>query len=377
MLAVSAPALAHARLVASDPPAGARLDRTPHAVTLTFGEPVETALGSLRVLDASGTVQSVGPVVHTAGARQRIAVDVGVLARGRYVVAWRVISADSHIVHGAYAFGVGMDAGPAPPVPAESGAELLLPIFHFGILAGALLGAGLPLGILAFGLRPTATRYPGEVAGWCTLGVAAFADLALRADLAGGSLALAATTRVGELRLGTIAAAAAGIVALVSKRRNWSLTGVAGVATIASLSLAGHAAGGGAIGVAADALHFLAAATWIGLLAVGTTLEPDAHLRRISPIAASAVGLIVITGIVQTLHNAGSLQALLTTAYGHAIDLKIAGLALALAVAAAAQRALARRRLAIGRLLKLELWLLTGVIAVTAVLVESPLPALH
>jgi len=42
----SAPAIAHAVLVASEPSAGERLERAPLIVTLTFDEPVETALGS-------------------------------------------------------------------------------------------------------------------------------------------------------------------------------------------------------------------------------------------------------------------------------------------------------------------------------------------
>jgi copper transport protein len=374
MAALTTPAAAHAVLEASEPAAGARVDHAPQTITLTFDEPVETALGSLRVLDASGALRSTGGVLHPGGDPRRIATRVEDIGPGRYVVAWQVVSADSHIVNGAYSFGVRVDAGPAPAVQADTGGELFLPILHFGILAGALLGIGIPIGILAFGIRSNESRYAAEFAGWCILAFAAFADVALRADLAGGTLAAALTTRVGELRLLTIAAAATGVLSLVAKRRNWDLTAVAAIASIASLSLAGHAGDGGAIGVSADALHLLAAATWIGLLAVGTTLEPSPTLRRISPVAASAVALIVITGIVQTLRNAGSIQALLTTNYGHEIDLKIAGLLLALAVAMTARRALARSRFAIGRWLKLELWLLTGVIAVTAILVESPLP---
>jgi copper transport protein len=374
MAALSTPAAAHAVLVASEPSAGARVDRAPQTITLTFDEPVETALGSLRVLDAAGALRSAGAVLHPSSDPRRIATRVLNIGRGRYVVAWQVVSADSHLVNGAYSFGVGVDAGPAPVAQAGTGAELLLPILHFGILAGALLGIGIPIGIAAFRLRSNESRYAAEFAGWCILAFAAFADVALRADLAGGTLPAALTTRVGELRLATIAAAVVGVFSLVTKRRNWDLTVVAAIASIASLSLAGHAGDGGVVGIAADALHVLAAATWIGLLAVGTTLEPSPRLRRISPVAASAVALIVATGIVATLRNAGSVQALLTTNYGFEIDLKIAGLILALAVALTARRALARGRFAIGGRLKLELWLLTAVIAVTAVLVESPLP---
>jgi copper transport protein len=111
LVLTSAPGLAHAVLEESQPSAGERIERAPAEVTLTFDEPVETALGSLRVLDASGTEHSIGPVTHPSGNGASIAVRVGNMEAGRYVVAWQVVSADSHLVNGAYAFGVGGGGG--------------------------------------------------------------------------------------------------------------------------------------------------------------------------------------------------------------------------------------------------------------------------
>jgi copper transport protein len=372
----SVPAIAHAVLVSSEPSAGERIVRSPQVVTLTFDEPVETALGSLRVLDAEGTVHSIGAVLHPGSNPARIAVRVGNLEQGRYVVAWQVVSADSHIVDGAFAFGVGVPAGPAPVPAADTGGAVLLPILHFGILAGVLLGIGLPIGAATVGRRTQRPPNFVEFGAWFVLAFCAFADVALRADLTGGTLASAFTTHVGVLRLTTIGAAFAGIVAVSHRRRWWTLLATACLAAAVSLSLAGHAGGSepALVGVAADALHLIAAAAWIGVLAIGTTLEPTEDLRGISPIAIAAVSIIVVSGIVQTLRNVGSVTALLTTPYGRDIDIKIVLLLAALGVALLSRRALARSRFAIGHWLKLELWLLTGVIAVTAVLVESPLP---
>jgi copper transport protein len=376
LVLMSAPAMAHAVLEVSEPSAGERIDRAPQTVTLTFDEPVETALGSLRVLDASGAVHSAGPVIHPGGDPARIAVRVNSMDRGRYVVAWQVVSADSHIVNGAYAFGVGAAAGPPPAAVEDTGASLFLPIIHFGIFAGVLLGIGLPIGAATVGRR--AKRPPNfvEFGAWFVLAFCAFSDVALRADLAGGNLASAFTTHVGVLRLVTIGAALAGIFAVSHRRRRWDLLITACIVAAVSLSLAGHATGSepAALGLAADMLHLLAAATWIGVLAIGTTLEPTEDLRGISPVAMAAVGTIGITGVVQTVRNVGSFTALVTTAYGREIDLKIILMLGALGVALTARRALARSRFSIRHWLKLELWLLTAVIAVTAVLVESPLP---
>ena len=372
----SAPAIAHAVLVASEPSAGERLERAPLIVTLTFDEPVETALGSLRVLDAAGFPHSIGPVIHPGSDPARIAVRVSSLETGSYIVAWQVVSADSHIVNGAFAFGVGVAAGPAPVPEADNGATLLLPIIHFGIFAGVLLGIGLPIGAATVGRRANRPPTFVEFGAWFVLAFCAFADVALRADLAGGTLASAFTTHVGVLRLATIGAAFAGILAVSHRRRRWDVLITACCVAAVSLSLAGHAAGSepAALGVVADTLHLIAAAAWIGVLAIGTTLESSEDLRGISPIAITAVSTIVVTGIIQTIRNVGSVTALITTPYGRDIDLKIALLLAALAVALLSRRALARSRFAIGHWLKLELWLLTAVIGVTAVLVESPLP---
>jgi copper transport protein len=376
LFACAAPANAHAVLVASDPAAGERIDRSPATVTLTFDENVETSLGSLRVLDAAGDVHSSGDAHHPDGDAHRVAIAVDGMARGRYVVAWKVVSADSHLVSGAFAFGVGVAAGDPPVAAADNGAQVLLPFLHFFLLAAALLGIGLPIGAATIGRRTRSKPAGIEFAAWIVLAFTAFTDIAFRADLAGGSLASAFTTHVGILRLVTVGAAACGVLALLRRTRTWWLLIPASIAVTVSLSLAGHAASGAfaPLSVAADALHLLAAASWIGVLAIATTLDGEPELRGISPIAATAVGVLIVTGIAQTIRNAGSLGALVTTTYGRAIDLKIALLVLLLMLAINARALLARGNTRIGGRVRAELWLLTLVIAVTAVLVETPLP---
>lgn len=373
-LVMGTSALAHSVLVASTPAANAQLATPPQTVVLSFDEGVESELGSVRVLDGSGNVRSAGAVFHPNGDARRVAVRVDASARGRYVVAWHVISADSHLVGGAFAFGVGVPAGPAPVVAADNGAATLLPIVHFVLLAAIVLGIGLPLGALV--LRARMSAYAIEFGAWFVAAFAAFGDVAFRADLAGGSLWPAFTTHVGISRAVTIGAAFVAILALTGVRRRLAILASACAVAIVSLSLAGHAADGAFAwaGIAADALHLLAAATWIGVLAIGTTVAAGPKLRRISPIAMGAVIVLIVTGIVQTLRNAGSFGALFDTSYGKTIDVKIALLVVLLALAFGARRALARGAFAIGARIKLELWLLTAVLAVTAVLVESPLP---
>jgi copper transport protein len=376
LVALAVPADAHAVLEAANPAAGARLDRAPDAVTLTFDEPVETALGSVRVLDGAGAlIAGSGPIVHPHGDGRIVAVHVPSLVRGRYVVVWRVVSVDSHVVGGAYAFGVGVPAGDPPPLERDPGASILAAIVHGALLGAALLAIGLPIGAFAFVVGARGAGFV-EFAAWLVVIAAAFTDIALRAEINGGTIAASFATHVGLLRTGTMMIALVGVSGLISRQRNRFVLAPACVALALSLSLAGHAADGAvpAIGVVADMLHLLAAAAWIGVLAVGITLGPSAVLDRISPVAMIAVATIVLTGVLQVVRNVGSWPALLDSPYGRAIDLKIALLIVALALAWSARRSLARGVFELRRRLAIELTILAAVVAVTAVLVDLPLP---
>ncbi len=96
----SGPAAAHASLVRTDPAAGATIATAPTEVSLTFSENVGT--GYVAVTAPSGER------VQTSNVRT---VD-GVLSaevapseeRGRYTVAYRVVSADGHPVSGEFTF---------------------------------------------------------------------------------------------------------------------------------------------------------------------------------------------------------------------------------------------------------------------------------
>src|SRR4051794_2063353 len=106
VLAVTtAEASAHAILQASSPADGAHLDTAPASVSMTFNEPVSASLGSVRVFDGGGNRVDQGDVLA-----RDTTVSVGLkpgLGDGGYVVTWRVISADSHTVRGAFTFTVG------------------------------------------------------------------------------------------------------------------------------------------------------------------------------------------------------------------------------------------------------------------------------
>src|SRR5439155_14832147 len=98
-------AFAHAILQESSPSNNSVVRTSPKTVSLRFNEAVETAFGSIRVYDCGGGRVDSGKIVRPA--KDSVAVQIDrKLARGTYTVTWRVISADSHPVAGAFVFNV-------------------------------------------------------------------------------------------------------------------------------------------------------------------------------------------------------------------------------------------------------------------------------
>jgi len=119
--------------------------------------------------------------------------------------------------------------------------------------------------------------------------------------------------------------------------------GVAG-----TLALAGHGIGGaglaGRIHLAADLVHLITAAAWVGgllplafLLAAASRSLSVAAARvaslRFSAYGIVAVGALLLTGAINTWYLAGSIPALTETDYGHLLLIKIALFVVMLAIA--------------------------------------------
>ena len=122
------------------------------------------------------------------------------------------------------------------------------------------------------------------------------------------------------------------------------------VAFVGSLAWAGHAIGGQGLEAvlhpAADALHLIAAAAWLGTLIplallLGLNANDAAALAtmraatlRFSTLGLLSVGALLATGIVNTWYLVGSIAALPGTDYGRLVVLKIALFLSMVAVAA-------------------------------------------
>ncbi|HZG90253.1 MAG TPA: copper resistance CopC family protein [Pseudonocardia sp.] len=114
LLLGAGPALAHTRLLSSDPADGATLDTGPSRVTLTFNESVPAEFASLTVVGPDGTEYQSGDPTAVDGALSTAVDPLG--PAGRYQVGYRVVSDDGHPITGAIAFILTAD-GPAAQVP--------------------------------------------------------------------------------------------------------------------------------------------------------------------------------------------------------------------------------------------------------------------
>ncbi|WP_122616949.1 copper resistance protein CopC [Streptomyces sp. Tu 4128] len=369
VLGGAGPASAHAALDSTDPGDGTVLQRAPRHVTLTFSESVGLRDDSFRVLDPGGHRVRTGEAGHADGRSDTARVGLPAeLGEGTYTVAWRVVSADSHPISGAFTFSVGQPSTTTAAVDTGPSEDPLTATLNKVARYLSYLAAALLIGIAAFVVlcRPpdaSALRRP-LVAGWWTLLGATLALLVLRAPyeagtgpadaLDAGALADTLTTRPGVLLLARLVLLAPVALFLVRlgradrHREHRPLTAAVGavlaLALASTWAAAEHASAGIQVplAVASFVLHLLATAVWLGgLAALLVTLRaaPDAAtVARFSRIALVSVTVLVATGVYQSWRGLGSWQALTGTTYGRLLLAKVALVTVLLAAAAVSRR---------------------------------------
>ena len=100
-LLVATPALAHARLVSSDPAANTRV-KSPGQIKLHFSENLEPAFSSANLADAGGKTV---PVSRSVGG-DTITLLPMTLKPGAYKVTWHSVGQDTHRLAGSFGFTV-------------------------------------------------------------------------------------------------------------------------------------------------------------------------------------------------------------------------------------------------------------------------------
>jgi len=103
----AASAMAHTELASTAPADGAMIAAAPENVQLTFSEPVR--LTALSIQKDGDRKQSLGPLPAETIATFSVALPASI-ADGHYVVSWRALSEDTHVMNGEFMFAVGADA---------------------------------------------------------------------------------------------------------------------------------------------------------------------------------------------------------------------------------------------------------------------------
>lgn len=387
----ASPASAHAVLEGTDPGAGSTVARSPRAITLSFGESVEASLGAIRLYDSQEHRIDVGPPEHPNGRGSEVSASVPHLDDDSYVVTWRVVSADSHPVQGAFTFSVGTGAPSlkaqtlAARLLTENGGEATVGVTYALARLGVFVGLVLLIGAVGFLLlvwpdgRASRRARALVWTGWVVATAATASGFVLQGVYA-AALPLSDAFRpsiwtdlwdtryghVAVLRLLVLLLALPVLTLLLPRRTRrgtgaeatgpplaplpgwWSGAAVLlGLALVVTPGLSGHAGTGIQVPLAllADTVHMAAASLWVGALPVlAWALLPRADVAtlrstipRYSQLALGCVVALIVSGAYQSWRQVGSLHALTSTDFGRILLVKL-GVFAALVIVAAWSR---------------------------------------
>jgi copper transport protein len=406
-LAVAPAAGAHAMLTTTEPANDAVLEQAPREVILRFNESVESSFGNVRVYDSQARRVDRGRVERPDG-RTITAPLAEHLARGTYTVTWRVTSADSHPISGAFVFHVDAPganpAGIAAQVLDDGTPRTVSVLFTvvrfldfvalFLVVGGAVALAAILRGSQA-GLRRALAVAGVALAVCALLGIvlqgAAAGGLGLRNAASWDSVRLVLETQFGRVwlvqgLLGLVVAAFAvsGLPALALL--------VPAVLLVPTPSLSGHARVSGGLSLVSDIVHVAGGAVWAGSLAFLAAALAAAGARRwalaadavprFSRLAVWSVAALLVAGVVNGYAQVGAWRGLWDTTYGLLLLAKVALVLPLLALGAYNNRravprlrdriaSVAERRRFL-RTVLFELALVVAVVGLTAVLVTEP-----
>jgi putative copper export protein len=187
----------------------------------------------------------------------------------------------------------------------------------------------------------------GMVATWFVLLAAAARLFVQLRDIADPELALGPQARAlllgttwGKAFIGLVVAALMACAGFVAARRGiragWLVAGIAALALACTPAFSGHAIGSErltGLAVTADALHVLAAGSWLGgVVALASVIRlPRRHgeperagelVRDFSPVALCAAAVVAVTGVTGGWLHVGPPRDALTHGYGRALAAK-------------------------------------------------------
>ena len=357
-------ASAHAALTGTDPQDGSVVKKAPTQITLTFSESVGLLDDSFRVITPDNRRVHTGKPGHAGDTADTAVVTLpSNMGTGTFTVAWRVVSADSHPVSGAFTFSIGKPSATTAALPSTSAedtvASTLYDIARYVAYCGLAVLIGAAAFVLACGFEGNVRRL--LVAGWWTLFASTLVLLLLRGPYERGSGLAAAvdpevlrgtlTSRPGVVLVARLVLLGAAAFYPVRVRERGRVIQVLGGLLALGLALtwatAEHASAGIQVPVAivSSVLHLLAMGVWLGgLTALLTALHrpaepvPAAVVTRFSRLALTSVAVLAVTGVYQSWRGLGSWDALTSTSYGRLLVVKLCAVLLLLAGAGYSRR---------------------------------------
>ena len=386
MLVYPAIVMAHAKLLRSNPAAGASLAAPPAMVHLVFSERPSVALSSLKLVGANGDTIVLTGLRSEPDDKNTLVADVpSNVGGGKWRIVWRVAASDGHPKIGTIDFTILGQAVAAPVAvdtspPQSSATTALTPDTEEGqpmAIGGALGTIGAKwlsflaifalIGVVAFKFG-VLNRMGASDAD--TFGQIASTNAAALGMGASGAVLVAAALKLAKesstmpdvpistmlfesawglaIFLEMIAAVAAAVAFRAAHSANgssratgWRAAQVAALVLAVTPALSGHAASTQPVfvSVVADMIHVLAGSVWLGTLGVIVVVgisaalkTPDATrpgarvaslINTFSPMALICGGLVVSTGVIAALFHLPHVRALWTTPYGVALSLKL------------------------------------------------------
>ena len=365
----ASPAYGHASFLEATPKPGARLGQSPERIVMTYTEPLNARLTSVRLL-SSESARPLPSVARVTGGRRLELAPRTRLPRGAYRLVWRSVSTiDGHIREGSIGFGIGtaslgapielqQSLSPAGWVRAALRWLFYVALFFFagGALNALLLARSGTLGswlapgggsALAHdapdaqdvvGRATRRTARAGAVAAVAAVIVTVFES----ADAAGGldparMRDFLFTGLAGYARMLTVAAL---VGAALAARRAVAPTALLTAVALYGIALGGHAAAADprALAVGTDWIHLLGAVVWSGGIAqlawawLPALRSGGADVRRsvirtvlprFGRVALPAFVIVAVTGSINALIELGALDALWRTGYGRVLAVKI------------------------------------------------------
>jgi putative copper export protein/methionine-rich copper-binding protein CopC len=392
---VPSPALAHARLLRSEPAAGALLRTPPRTVRLVFSEAPELSLSRIRVVTATGDTLAVGNLRFDPEDRHALLGDFPVeLESGVHRVLWTAAASDGHPSRGTIGFTVlASQAVPAVSDTATSTSPAGAAMPRDGDIGTMAIGGALEaifarwisfisiflvIGVVTFrfavirGMRSAHGDVFAEIASVnaATLGIVGSAGALLGAALKlGRQSGDMPDVPMGSMMFGSLwgwsvliqmlAPIAAAVAFRAAQRGSDPWRGKAWLIALASASclaiapaLGGHAAAGDNawLAVPADIVHVAVGSMWLGTLfvivivGIPAVFKTPASARPgplvatminlFSPLGLTCGGAVIATGIGSSVLRLPTVRALWTTPYGIVLVLKLLFVALLLVVAA-------------------------------------------